>query len=303
MLKWTDRPCQTQHRGNSNAIHFPFGRSRDCAADLGVDSDEITEALEAAKADLQNAARHATTEGDRLNATLELTVISEQWRRLPELLSAAFHSSECIAASWWGDAATRLDPSDELLAFWQRLVACDPLNYSGWNNLAGTQVGLGDHQGAIETAKQGLEVIPHQQITGNLIRAYLAAGQFDDALATGQRYIEDEQVRHLFSFITAAAMGDANAARAVLDELVKKDSFELRPFVWAMLGEREQANQLAAMQDARPLGFLNLLVVLGDCYCGAPFDLEVTPNFARLIDEANIPWPPPAPIEWPLKDW
>lgn len=49
--------------------------------------------------------------------------------------------------------------------------------------------------------------------------------------------------------------------------------------------------------------FLGLLDEIGICACGAPFDLEVTPNFARLIDEANLPWPPPSPVDWPLKDW
>jgi len=37
--------------------------------------------------------------------------------------------------------------------------------------------------------------------------------------------------------------------------------------------------------------------------CGKPFDLEATPNFARLIDDADLPWPPASPIEWPLKNW
>jgi len=273
------------------------------ADQTGADSDEIAAALEAAETDLRNAARTATTEGDRLNATLEHALISEQWGRLPQLLSAAFQSSDCIAASWWGGVVTTLDPSDELLEFWRRLATCDPLNYYGWANFVDTQTALGDHQVAIEMAKQGLEVIPHQQITGSLIRAYLAVGQFDDALATGQRYIEDEQVRHVFSFTVAAAMGDANAARAVLDELAEKGSFEPGPYISAMLGDRERANQLAAIVDATPLGFLNLFVEIGNCLCGAPFDLEVTPNFARLIDETNFPWPPPSPIEWPLKDW
>ena len=33
------------------------------------------------------------------------------------------------------------------------------------------------------------------------------------------------------------------------------------------------------------------------------FDLEATPNFAKLIEDADLPWPPASPIEWPLKDW
>jgi len=55
--------------------------------------------------------------------------------------------------------------------------------------------------------------------------------------------------------------------------------------------------------DAKPLGFLNLFISIENCSCGAPFDLEATPTFARLIDEAELAWPPARPIEWPLKDW
>jgi hypothetical protein len=70
-----------------------------------------------------------------------------------------------------------------------------------------------------------------------------------------------------------------------------------------VLGERELANQAAAEIDARPLGFLFLLSAANSCKCGAPFDLEFTPNMALLVDEAELVWPPRRPIEWPLKDW
>ena len=86
-------------------------------------------------------------------------------------------------------------------------------------------------------------------------------------------------------------------------ELVEMYGAEPRAAHFAMLGDRERASQLAAIQDAAPLGFLNLLNEIGTCSCGAPFDLEVTPNFARLIEEGDFSWPPPAPIDWPLKDW
>ena len=66
---------------------------------------------------------------------------------------------------------------------------------------------------------------------------------------------------------------------------------------------RTEANRLAAVKDTHPLGFLTLLDLVSTCNCGAPFDIGVTPNFARLIDEANLVWPPPSPIEWPLKNW
>ena len=73
--------------------------------------------------------------------------------------------------------------------------------------------------------------------------------------------------------------------------------------VHAVLGDRELANKAAANIDARPLGILNLADAADVCKCGLPFDLEYTPNFARLIEEAELVWPPRSPIEWPLKDW
>ena len=39
------------------------------------------------------------------------------------------------------------------------------------------------------------------------------------------------------------------------------------------------------------------------CLCGAPWDLDVTPNFKKRIEDAGFAWPPASPIEWPLKDW
>jgi hypothetical protein len=151
---------------------------------------------------------------------------------------------------------------------------------------------------------RGLEIAPHRQIISNLIVAYLAAGKTAEAAATNLRYINEEDRRLRYRMIFAAAAGDAIEARGLHDELLQKFGAESTGFAeYAILGEHSQANQVAAEQDAQPLGFLLLLDDIGSCDCGAPFDLEVTPNFARLIDEANLPWPPPSPINWPLKDW
>ena len=100
-----------------------------------------------------------------------------------------------------------------------------------------------------------------------------------------------------------AAMCDADEAQRLLDELITKYGAEPDAAYYVMLGNRERASQLVAIEDAAPLGFLNLIVEISNCFCGAPFDLDVTPNFARLIEEGNFPWPPPSPIDWPLKDW
>ena len=45
------------------------------------------------------------------------------------------------------------------------------------------------------------------------------------------------------------------------------------------------------------------MILVDYCGCGAPFDLEVTPNFRERVNEANIEWPPRKIIDYPLKTW
>lgn len=270
---------------------------------LGLSTEETTQAIERARQDYQAAVDTAKIEGDKLTAALEQTLISGRWRRLPELLSAAAKSSDCIAAGWWGVFST-LDVSDDSLAMWQHSLACDPLYYYSWTNLARAQTYRGEFAAAIDTAVRGLDAVQHSSIAGELFSAYLATGQFDAALATSQRFEDDERARDVDRLQLAAVRGDAKAAQALKMEIEADSAAEpLSAAVAAIMGDRAEANRHAALADAQPLGFLTLLSAIGGCYCGAPFDLEVTPNFARLLGEANLTWPPPSPVKWPLKDW
>ena len=280
-------------------LHFAIG-----TAETEYDPEAIARAIEQANQDFTNAARTAETEGDRLNATLEQTLISGSWWRMPELLSAAARTPDCFSPSWWGSVPSILDPSEDALTIWQKTLGCDPLNYYAWVNLARTQFGRGDFQTALDTALLGMETVPHRQIVDELFMAYLALGRTEEARAASLRHIDEQDRLLLHRMTLAAAKGDAVEALELRDQVSQR--FGTGSFsVWqhAVLGEHAQANQVAAEWDARPLGFLELLDQIGSCICGAPFDLEVTPNFARLIGEAKLPWPPPSPIDWPLKDW
>ncbi len=261
-------------------------------------------AIDAAKSDLQNAMRLARREGARIDATLEYTLIAKEWRRLPELYRSAMHSTECIAPSWWGGLGPLIDPLNDTLAMWKRARACDPLNFYNWSNIALIQITLGDFDAAIETASEGLVLVPHRQIVDGLIVGYIGAGRYEDALAANERLMEDASVRSSRRLNIEAARGDVERVRQYRRELVAQvGEDEMGISTLAQLGERALANEHAAVLDARPLGFLGLLNAVESCNCGAPFDLEHTPNFARLVDEAQLVWPPPRPIDWPLKDW
>jgi TolB-like protein len=280
-------------------VHFIIDSER-----LGASAEEVARAIEQANRDFTNAARTAETEGDRLNASLEQTLISNSWWRMPELVSAAARSTDCFNPSWWGGLVTALDPSEEALAIWNRTMACDPLNFYAWVNLAGTQLRSGDPQAALDTATRGMEKAPHRQIADELFMANLALGRTEEAWAVSLRYIDEEERLLRNRMLLAAVKGDAAEARELADQILQRFGTDLFNVAQnAMLGDQAEANQLAAEWDARPLGFLALVDEVGSCACGAPFDLAVTPNFARLIEEANLSWPPPSPINWPLKDW
>ena len=80
-------------------------------------------------------------------------------------------------------------------------------------------------------------------------------------------------------------------------------SGDLRLKYLAFTGDRDAANAIAAEMDARPGGHMQLLTAVSLCHCGAPFDLEFTPNLAARLDEAGFDWPPPKVVDFPMKDW
>ena len=69
------------------------------------------------------------------------------------------------------------------------------------------------------------------------------------------------------------------------------------------LSSPDTLSRLTGQLTTAPFGYLILIRAVHACICGAPFDLESTPDFAKRIEDADLPWPPLSPIDWPLKDW
>ncbi|MGI9222506.1 MAG: hypothetical protein ACR2QS_15880 [Woeseiaceae bacterium] len=269
--------------------------------EAGLAASEATVA--AAVSDLQNAARYAFA-NDRLSVTLEHALISREWRRIPELYRSATQQQECMGVSWWGGIGPFTEALDDTLAMWQRMVVCNPLSFYDWANLSSIQTLRGEFSPAVDTATEGLKLMQHGQLTDALIYGYIGLGRYDDAIAANERLNDDPSGRSRVRISIEAARGDADLVRRLRQDFVEKEGeAALDITTLAMLGERELVNQRAASIDARPLGFLSLLDLADACRCGLPFDLEYTPNFAQLVEEAEFMWPPRRPIEWPLKDW
>lgn len=106
-------------------------------------------------------------------------------------------------------------------------------------------------------------------------------------------------------FTIAALEGDASAARLHQDEFLSRHgpNDAVSVVMEAQRGNRNEANRLAGLIDNRPFGYMSLLQAIYWCTCGAPFDLEATPVFAGKLSSSGLPWPPAAPLDYPMKDW
>jgi len=255
--------------------------------------------------DYDNAIRAAEDESRKLAAAFDLAMISGSWRSAPGLFSQLLDDSGCAGIGWADAISAPYGRAEELGVLAQRQVECDPLAFNGWRWLSLSQIWAGEIDAAIDTAQRGLDVSAHLRIAQQLFFAYLAAGRIDDAEQVIARHVRGEGPVLNLQRALAAARGDAELAEETAARVSVIDTSTPTGIIasYATRGDRDAANRRAAEVDAHPFGHLRLMLVPGACFCGAPWDLEYTPNFAKLLDDADIAWPPASPIKWPLKDW
>jgi len=138
-----------------------------------------------------------------------------------------------------------------------------------------------------------------------LISALVAVGESETANHEIAINVADPEIAQPMQMMVAAASGDREKAQALFDRYsedpLASAFWELAYYAWT--GDLENANRTVAGIDTHPFSGPGLATALLWCTCGAPWDLEVTPNFARLVEEAGFDWPPPSPIRFPLKTW
>jgi TolB-like protein len=269
------------------------------------DNDELRTAYDRLVADLDNAVRHAKNDSERAASRFELSILTGNWRGLPELFDEAVRDNKCRASGWIDAIGLAYGKADAFAQMSERLTKCDPLSYSGWRWLTTAQIWAGDAEEAIETAQRGQTYARHIRIQQQLVLGLIATGRIDDAEQVIARDVRDEFHKVRLQLAIESARGDLERSREIIGRLsqMENDVNHLALVEYARIGDRDAANQHAAKLDAMPLGFIRLMLMPAGCYCGAPWDLESTPNFARLLEDAELAWPPASPINWPLKDW
>jgi hypothetical protein len=164
---------------------------------------------------------------------------------------------------------------------------------------------MGDKSEALRLAREGTEIAPGGWLSTALVRALVANDLHEEARKEIDARIQDEDIAWAFKALVMAHEG--NQARFdEFHEVFKAANTSGR--YWALLvtawgGHREEANRLAALIDQHHFGAVTLTQITQWCACGAPFDLDATPNFASKLEESGLTWPPQATMDFPLKDW
>jgi len=244
-------------------------------------------------------------DADRRNAVAyDLDLITGRWRGLTSRFEQIVEQDSCYLPTWPEMITNAFGMAAGVHKAAQRSIDCDPLSFSGWMTSTSASQWLGDFGPALETSWRGYETTGHRLLMNEWIESLIGAGRFKDATKAIDREIRAPGTQLYRSIRTAAVQGDAVATNSLLDqyEPLASSDFVLMESL-AIAGQRDRANLIAAKIDAEPFGYLQLNFAIHNCMCGAPFDLEGTPNYAKLVQEAELPWPPLSPIDWPLKDW
>ncbi|HMB59765.1 MAG TPA: hypothetical protein VKN35_07630 [Xanthomonadales bacterium] len=270
-----------------------------------ITASDIEMAPAALRQDYDLAVRTARDKSQRAIAEADRALLLGDWRGLKTLEEAALRASGCDVGYWTQLTSPFVGMTQKIESAFARMSICNPLDVRAWVHMAFINIFLDQPQRTLRIAQSELQQVSHHWLIWAEAIALAMRGDFEAARAAiDSRPLPSYEQPYVLSLI-AAMQGDAETAAdlqfAYLSENGPNDQASL--VMEAARGNRAEANRLASMIDARPFGHMALLQSIYLCFCGAPFDLEYTPNFDRLLDESGLTWPPLRPIDFPLKEW
>lgn len=294
-------------------FHEPYFAAADLyehtlQADGASEAERIEAQREALKT-LGLAAGNSRDEQQRLLTLAEQQMLSDDWHGLSANIDAAFKAPGCHASNWLPVFASAFGYGDAIEDFGKRASACDPLNFINYGTRISVALATGHPQRAldilatIQKARGGVPSTsqPARALALAMLGRVAEAGKLLDAVEPEQRNESYVMARA----IVGRARGETPAViRASVQGADRKQSKYKQwtladAVVAANAGNRVEANRIAASFDARPGGGLLLALFTEACHCGAPFDLDATPNFKARLAESGLRWPPPATIKSP----
>jgi len=264
--------------------------------------------LDAQRGALQTLERAAATSPDaqqRELALAERQMLSDDWRGLANRLSSALAQPGCSAPNWMPVFASVFGYGEQLESVLERAAICDPLNAINWNTRGWVARVIGKPERIVSIYAQLRTYRPELPPTPTEYLAQAMLGRQDKSQPLPIPSDNLDSGGYAIAMQVARLRGmDRAQARAWVGP-VTRDKGKIRDWQIvdldeaALFGDRAQANRHAALLDARPAGGLLLVIATGYCGCGAPFDLDATPNFKARLTESGLPWPPPVAVAYP----
>ena len=278
---------------------------------LMSDGRSRAELLDAQRAALHTLERAGATSPDpqqRDLALAERQLLSDDWHGLADRIEAALKQPGCSAPNWMPVFASAFGYGDLIENLGARVNVCDPLNGINYRTRMSVALATGHPQRALDVLAMywkasGLGPTP----TASQAVALAMLGRIGEAQTTLASMEPRGDGYYLAQLIVGKAAGEDPAKLyARLQNVDRKSSkFQIRDITdaaaAALSGNRAQANRHAAVLDTRPAGGLLLAIVVTECQCGAPFDLDATPHFKALLAESGLRWPPPQTIKYPAR--
>jgi len=236
---------------------------------------------------------------------LEKTLFDDDWRSLKSRVDKALQPGRCPQMDWTNEFLAPFGWSSELVAKSLETLECDPMNLAANHELPFLLIWAGDPDAALRAVEQAeARGIRNPRLDDGRYWSLLAQGRFDDPMLHGPGPA-GSGMPFPRQILREALAGDADAARQMAQSYWSSPEATSWASIWvaAVVGDRERANELAAVIDSRPGSAIVFSGIIFTCFCGAPFDLDATPNFRARIEEAGVPWPPAKPIEYPTKSW
>ncbi len=266
---------------------------------------EAQEALAALREEYDVAWRLSPPGNQRDILDLERTLFSEDWSGLPARIRKAMQPGRCSQMNWTDVFIAPFGWAEQVAEKQRESLACDPMDFRAGSALPWSLIWAGDPEGALQAVEEAENKgLSHPWLADARFWALLAAGRVNDPGVRGPG-VKGSRMRYDRQILREALAGDPAVARQMAEEYWSRpDTDNLSSLVVAaVVGDRERANRIAARIDTQPGSVVVFSMSVQFCICGAPFDLEATPNYKARIEEAGFFWPPPKRIDYPTKTW
>jgi TolB-like protein len=254
------------------------------------------------------AATYSHNEQERLFPLADRQSVSDDWRGIKTTIEKALRAPGCNAPDWLPVFACIFGYGDQIEELLKRVSVCDPLNLVNYNSRSRVALVAGKPELSLQVQDEAAKAKGGAPVaTGYRVIALAMLHRIDEAKAELSKLNAKDEVYYKAAFFVGLAAGESPASIHARLQSVNRDQSVYKfwgmadVIVAALSGNRAEANRLAAKIDAQPGGGLALAVITADYLCGAPFDLEATPNFKARLADSGLPWPPVPALKLPTR--